>query len=83
MIIPLKFIGLLMIGIVLSVYEGTMPGTLPTLFFSNVRYRRARLFPVSCTNHVATKGVVPPNTDTEMLNVQDSVINFIPIFKYG
>ncbi len=29
------FIGLLMIGIVLSVYEGT----LPTLFFSNVRYR--------------------------------------------
>jgi MHS family proline/betaine transporter-like MFS transporter len=28
-----------MIGIVLSVYEGTMPGTLPTLFFSNVRYR--------------------------------------------
>ena len=33
------FIGLLMIGIVLSVYEGTMPGTLPTLFFSNVRYR--------------------------------------------
>ncbi|MCD8842795.1 MFS transporter [Staphylococcus gallinarum] len=33
------FIGLLMIGIVLSVYEGTMPGTLPTLFFTNVRYR--------------------------------------------
>lgn len=34
------FIGLLMIDIVLlSVYEGTMPGTLPTLFFPNVRYR--------------------------------------------
>lgn len=33
------FIGLLLIGIVLSVYEGTMPGTLPALFHTNVRYR--------------------------------------------
>ncbi|MEM5396476.1 MFS transporter [Staphylococcus gallinarum] len=33
------FIGLLLIGLVLSVYEGTMPGTLPALFHTNVRYR--------------------------------------------
>lgn len=33
------FFGLLMIGIVLSTYEGTMPGTLPTLFYTDVRYR--------------------------------------------
>lgn len=33
------FIGLLLVGLVLSVYEGTMPGTLPALFHTNVRYR--------------------------------------------
>ncbi len=33
------FIGLLMLGIVLSVYEGTMPGSLPTLFHTDIRYR--------------------------------------------
>ncbi|MFD2210558.1 MFS transporter [Virgibacillus halophilus] len=33
------FIGLLMLGLVLSVYEGTMPGSLPTLFHTDIRYR--------------------------------------------
>ncbi|WP_323702988.1 MFS transporter [Mammaliicoccus sp. Dog046] len=33
------FIGLLLLGIVLSVYEGTMPGSLPTLFHTDIRYR--------------------------------------------
>nr|WP_263313962.1 MFS transporter [Mammaliicoccus sp. Marseille-Q6498] len=33
------FLGLLMLGIVLSVYEGTMPGSLPTLFHTDIRYR--------------------------------------------
>ncbi|MFP3846840.1 MFS transporter, partial [Priestia filamentosa] len=37
--IPFLFIGLLMLGIVLSAYEGTMPGSLPTLFHTNIRYR--------------------------------------------
>ncbi|MDY0943710.1 GerAB/ArcD/ProY family transporter [Priestia megaterium] len=36
---PFLFIGLLMLGIVLSVYEGTMPGSLPTLFHTDIRYR--------------------------------------------
>lgn len=33
------FLGLLLLGIVLSVYEGTMPGSLPTLFHTDIRYR--------------------------------------------
>nr|WP_285947637.1 MFS transporter [Thomasclavelia cocleata] len=33
------FFGLLLLGIVLSVYEGTMPGSLPTLFHTDIRYR--------------------------------------------
>lgn len=33
------FVGLLLIGLILSVYEGTMPGTLPALFETKVRYR--------------------------------------------
>ncbi|PKI14503.1 MFS transporter [Staphylococcus shinii] len=32
-------IGLLMLGVFLSTYEGTMPGSLPTMFFSHIRYR--------------------------------------------
>ncbi|MBD0408679.1 MFS transporter [Bacillus sp. 1021] len=37
--ITFLFIGLLLLGIVLSVYEGTMPGSLPTLFHTDIRYR--------------------------------------------
>lgn len=33
------FIGILILGILLSIYEGTMPGTIPTLFHTDVRYR--------------------------------------------
>ncbi len=33
------FLGLLLLGIVLSVYEGTMPSSLPTLFHTDIRYR--------------------------------------------
>lgn len=33
------FLGLLLLGIVLSVYEGIMPGSLPTLFHTDIRYR--------------------------------------------
>ncbi|MGG3571923.1 MFS transporter [Bacillus gobiensis] len=33
------FIGLLLIGLILSVYEGTMPGSIPALFDTKVRYR--------------------------------------------
>ncbi len=33
------FIGILLLGFFLSCYEGTVPSLLPTLFFSDVRYR--------------------------------------------
>ena len=33
------FVGILLLGILLSIYEGTMPSLLPTLFFSDIRYR--------------------------------------------
>ncbi|WP_079515054.1 MFS transporter [Rossellomorea marisflavi] len=32
-------LGILILGILLASYEGTMPGTLPSMFFSDVRYR--------------------------------------------
>lgn len=32
-------IGILILGIFLATYEGTMPGTLPTIFFTHIRYR--------------------------------------------
>lgn len=32
-------IGILLLGIFLATYEGTMPGTLPTIFFTHIRYR--------------------------------------------
>ncbi|MDN4075298.1 MFS transporter [Fictibacillus terranigra] len=32
-------IGILILGILLSTYEGTMPGTLPTMFYTDIRYR--------------------------------------------
>ncbi|WP_026314618.1 MFS transporter [Heyndrickxia acidiproducens] len=33
------FLGILILGILLSTYEGTMPGTLPTMFYTDIRYR--------------------------------------------
>lgn len=33
------FFGILILGILLSTYEGTMPGTLPTMFYTDIRYR--------------------------------------------
>ncbi len=33
----------------------------------------AKLFPVWWTSHVETNGVVPPNMETETLNVTDNV----------
>ncbi|MEW4305868.1 MFS transporter [Rossellomorea marisflavi] len=32
-------LGILILGVLLASYEGTMPGTLPSMFFSDVRYR--------------------------------------------
>lgn len=32
-------LGILILGVLLSIYEGTMPGTLPAMFYSDVRYR--------------------------------------------
>lgn len=33
------FLGIFMIGVLLATYEGTMPGSLPTMFTTDVRYR--------------------------------------------
>ncbi|PAC30843.1 MFS transporter [Caldifermentibacillus hisashii] len=33
------FLGILILGILLSTYEGTIPGTLPTMFYTDIRYR--------------------------------------------
>lgn len=32
-------LGILILGVLLSTYEGTMPGTLPTMFYTDIRYR--------------------------------------------
>ncbi|KMK94994.1 MFS transporter [Rossellomorea marisflavi] len=32
-------LGIFILGVLLATYEGTMPGTLPSMFFSDVRYR--------------------------------------------
>jgi MFS transporter, MHS family, proline/betaine transporter len=32
-------LGILILGVMLSTYEGTMPGTLPTMFYTDIRYR--------------------------------------------
>ncbi|MCM3571297.1 MFS transporter [Neobacillus mesonae] len=32
-------LGILILGILLSTYEGTMPGSLPTMFYTDIRYR--------------------------------------------
>src|SRR6478735_2076150 len=32
-------IGILILGVLLATYEGTMPGTLPTMFYTDIRYR--------------------------------------------
>jgi len=32
-------LGIFILGVMLSTYEGTMPGTLPTMFFTDIRYR--------------------------------------------
>ncbi|WP_077328243.1 MFS transporter [Virgibacillus siamensis] len=32
-------LGILILGVLLSTYEGTMPGTLPTMFTTDIRYR--------------------------------------------
>ncbi|MDY0407109.1 MFS transporter [Virgibacillus sp. 179-BFC.A HS] len=32
-------LGILILGVLLSMYEGTMPGTLPTMFYTDIRYR--------------------------------------------
>lgn len=32
-------IGILILGVLLSTYEGTMPGSLPTMFYTDIRYR--------------------------------------------
>jgi MFS transporter, MHS family, proline/betaine transporter len=32
-------IGILILGALLATYEGTMPGTLPTMFYTDIRYR--------------------------------------------
>lgn len=37
------FAGVLLLGVLLSFYEGTLPSLLPTLFFSDVRYRALAL----------------------------------------
>lgn len=37
--IAFVFLGILILGILLSTYEGTMPGTLPTMFYTDIRYR--------------------------------------------
>ncbi|GIN21631.1 MFS transporter [Siminovitchia fordii] len=32
-------LGILILGVLLSTYEGTMPGSLPTMFYTDIRYR--------------------------------------------
>ncbi|PHD71479.1 MFS transporter [Bacillus sp. AFS043905] len=32
-------LGVLILGVLLSIYEGTMPGSLPTMFYTDIRYR--------------------------------------------
>lgn len=37
--LPLIIVGVLVLGFFLSTYEATMPGSLPTMFYTHIRYR--------------------------------------------
>ena len=37
--LPLIIIGVFILGFFLSTYEATMPGSLPTMFYTHIRYR--------------------------------------------